>query len=442
MGYDGDQHSAVPDGLTRNVLVFLLGTLLSLFAIGVATAQDAVTPSDRVRRNVVVRTEPTTASLPLDRLLPGDQVELQDEVPGWYRIRLPSGQEGFVSKAWTVLVDTDALPAGPNGPYRVHVIDVGTGLAIFAEGPGFALLYDAGSQDDLADGPDNRVVAYIKAVRPDLRVLDHVILSHPHKDHLELMPDVFDAYEIRNVWESGRVNPTVGYCRFLRKVVTEPGLLYHDAIASNATRAASFTSSSCNGTIMVAQAERMDAVPVLLDAGANMQFIYRDPRLHSDPNENSVVVRLDLGTRRVLLTGDAEGGGRELPARPPRANSIEGLLIACCLNDIAADVLIVGHHGSLTSSRGAFLDAVGAEIFAVSSGPYPYSRVTLPDVEIMDELARRGRVFRTDLDDEQCMNAPSKVGPDLDESPGGCSNILIEISASGAIAASYSEIVD
>lgn len=441
LGDDGDQRSAVPSGLALNVLVFLLGTLLSLFAIGAAAAQDAVTPSDRVRRNVVVRTEPTTASPALDRLLPGDQVELQDEVPGWYRIRLPNGQEGFVSKAWTVPVDTDALP-GPNGPYRVHVIDVGTGLAIFAEGPGFALLYDAGSQDDLADGPENRVVAYIKAVRPDLRVLDHVILSHPHKDHLELMPDVFDAYEIRNVWESGRVNPTVGYCRFLRKVVAEPGLLYHDAIASNATRAVSFTSSSCNGTIMVAQAARMEATPVILGNGARMQFIYRDARPHSDPNENSVVVRLDLGTRRVLLTGDAEGGGRELPARPPRANSIEGLLIACCRNDIAADVLIVGHHGSLTSSRRAFLDAVGAEVFAVSSGPYPYSGVTLPDVEIMDELARRGRVFRTDLDDEQCLNNPSKVGPDLDESPGGCTNILIEITASGAISASYPEIVD
>ncbi len=428
--------------MTRNILALLIGTLLSLCAIGAAAAQEAVTPSDRVRRNVVVRAEPTTASPALDRLVPGDQAELEDEVAGWYRIRLPDGREGFVSKAWTVLVEAAEAPAGPGGAYRVHVIDVGTGLAIFAEGPGFALLYDAGSQDDLADGSENRVVAYIRAVRPDLRVLDHVILSHPHKDHLELMPDVFDAYEVRNVWESGRVNPTAGYCRFLRKVVAEPGLLYHDAIASNATRTVNFTGSTCNGTVRVSQAAQMTAAPIALGQGARMSILYRDARPHSDPNGNSVVVRLDLGTRRILLTGDAEGGDREPPAMPARANSIEGQLIACCRSDLAADVLVVGHHGSLTSSRTAFLNAVDADIYAVSSGPHPYSGVTLPDDEIMIELGRRGQVLRTDVDDHRCESDASKVGPDADQSPGGCSNILIEISPAGTITASYREVAD
>ena len=37
-------------------------------------------------------------------------------------------------------------------------IDVGTGLAVFVEGPGFTLLYDGGSNDDIADGADNRLV--------------------------------------------------------------------------------------------------------------------------------------------------------------------------------------------------------------------------------------------------------------------------------------------
>ncbi len=186
----------------------------------------------------------------------------------------------------------------------------------------------------------------------------------------------------------------------------------------------------------------MTAAPVALGPGAGMSILYRDAQRYSDPNGNSVVVRLDLGLRRVLLTGDAEGGERMPTATLPRPNSIEGRLLACCRSDLAADVLVVGHHGSLTSSRDAFLDAVDADIYAVSSGPYPYSSVVLPDLEVMQELASRGQVFRTDVDDERCKAAPAKIGPDADESPGGCNNILVEINPAGAITASYAAFAD
>jgi competence protein ComEC len=58
----------------------------------------------------------------------------------------------------------------------------------------------------------------------------------------------------------------------------------------------------------------------------------------SSVNENSLVVRLDLGTRRVLLMGDAEAGGRKNPSNPASAGSIEKALLDCCASDIAADV--------------------------------------------------------------------------------------------------------
>jgi len=44
----------------------------------------------------------------------------------------------------------------------------------------------------------------------------------------------------------------------------------------------------------------------------------------------------------------------------PSATSIEGILLNCCVSDLAANVLIVGHHGSESSSRKAFLDAVSS----------------------------------------------------------------------------------
>lgn len=428
---------------------FMAAALLGIvFASGPAFAETA-TPSGRVSSAVLVRAGPSTDTAILDRLRPGDTATIVGEVSGWYEVELPNGTRGYVSKAWTVIAGGSA-EALVGRSFKIHVIDVGTGLSVFVEGHDFALLYDAGSQDDLHDGDENRVVAYIKAVRPDLARLDHLILSHPHKDHLQLMPDVFKRFQVANVWDSGRVNKTDGYCHFLKAATAEPGARYHDAIASGGTRRVTFSGSSCNGTVEVRQAEMLDAPPVPLGGGAHMNFLYRDARNHHDPNGNSLVVRLDLGNRRILLAGDAEGGERKSPAAPPDPDSIEGMLVACCAADLRADVLVVGHHGSLTSSRDALLNAVDASIYAISSGPYPYRSVRLPDDEIVSELERRGEVLRTDRDDlyrigddaRSCELNPSKIGSDADEAPGGCNNILIEISGTGTIKASYSNIAD
>lgn len=427
--------------------------LLILAAFGASAAVDAeeLAPSARVSSAVLVRAGPSTDTAILGRLRPGDTATIVGEVDGWYRIELPNGTIGYVSKAWTIVLGDGAPGAAfAANRYKVHVIDVGTGLAVFVEGQDFALLYDAGSQDDLHDGAENRVVAYIAAVRPALARIDHLILSHPHKDHLQLMPDIFARFQIGHVWDSGRVNKTDGYCHFLKAAMAEPGAQYHDAIASNASRSVTFSGSGCSGAVIVREAAMMDAAPVPLGAGADMRFLYRDPRNHADPNGNSVVVRLDLGDKRILLAGDAEGGEREAPSEPPQANSIEAKLIACCAADLKSDVLVVGHHGSLTSSRSAFLDAIGASIYAISSGPYPYKRVRLPDDAVVAELERRGQVLRTDKDDAyrldsetgSCEFNPRKIGPDTDESPGGCNNILIEIGGGRAIGARYNDRAD
>src|SRR3546814_12784751 len=152
-----------------------------------------------------------------------------------------------------------------------------SGLAIFVEGRDFALLYDAGSQDDRHDVDENRVVAYIEAVRPGLARIDHLILSHPHKDHLQLMSDVFRRFEVGHVWESGRVNKTDGYCHFLKAAMSEPGAHYHDAIAANATRSVTFTSSGCNVAVPVRESSMLAAAPVLSGVGALLRFSYCVP---------------------------------------------------------------------------------------------------------------------------------------------------------------------
>jgi len=118
-------------------------------------------------------------------------------------------------------------------------------------------------------------------------------------------------------------------------------------------------------------------------------------------------------------------------------SSIEGTLLACCAADLRADVLVAGHHGSKTSSRKVFLDAVKASVFIVSAGPTKYSGVTLPDPEVVAELTSRGKVFRTDVDDIACSINRAKIGPDHDGQPGGCDNVRVVIPAVGGPQVSY-----
>ena len=143
---------------------------------------------------------------------------------------------------------------------------------------------------------------------------------------------------------------------------------------------------------------------------------------------------LELGGTRILLTGDAGGGKREDPTELPDNGSVERALIDCCVDELSADILVLGHHGSMTSSRDEFLDAVEARDYIVSSGPKQYGPVVLPDQEVVDFVSARpnAQMWRTDHDDNACRTNPAKTGNDNDGKAGGCSNIHISIPGTSA----------
>jgi competence protein ComEC len=88
---------------------------------------------------------------------------------------------------------------------------------------------------------------------------------------------------------------------------------------------------------------------------------------------------------------------------------------------------VVAHHGSMTSSRKPFLDAVSPRYALVSAGPtLNNGGVSFPDAEVMDGLAQTGAtVLRTDEHDARCPEL-DRVGVD-DTRPGGCDNFVLEV---------------
>lgn len=337
---------------------------------------------------------------------------------------------------WKRLASPDEIPATPPAPgtYRVHMIDVGTGLAILVQGHDWNLLYDGGTGDPgekplrivgylaAALGPSGDELCVPKgAAAPTARVkLDHVVLSHPHLDHGSALDLVVHCFDVAHVWDSGRINDAVFYRDFLDAVARSTTVRYHTAATVPSDNVVGVKGTE----IKIERWERFsEGDSIVLGERARFTILHADAKKKPDPNQNSLVIAVDLGGARLLLVGDAESGEREDPSAS--TGDVEQFLIEQHGEEIRADILQVGHHGSKTSSRRGFLEAVKPRLALVSAGPKKYHSVVLPDAEVLAELRRLGaEILRTDENDASCP-LPRRIGGDT--GPGGCDNYVITI---------------
>ncbi len=344
-----------------------------------------------------------------------------------------------------------SVPKGTPGPgqFRVHLIDVGAGLAILIQGHDFNVLFDGGSTDDkrgiTATGNKTRLLSYLFAAlgpsgasqcKPSgdtwpagpygELTIDHVFLSHPHEDHSSMLDEVLRCYRVKHVWDSGAVNSTASHLEFLQAVAKEPGVTYHTASKRPAGGVVKVF-----GTSVAMPAEtpwRQFAAGDAIDFGtdARAKVLHADGTFYPNQfNKNSTVLRLDLGGTSLLLTADAESGVGADPYSP--IGDVEAQLLQDFSADLDVDILQVGHHGSSTSTRAAFLRAASPEIALISAGTtIENGGVTFPAQEVVDLLGDYGiMTLRTDEHDDGCPEA-DHVGMN-DTRPGGCDNFVLSI---------------
>ena len=113
-----------------------------------------------------------------------------------------------------------------------------------------------------------------------------------------------------------------------------------------------------------------------------------EPLSPSSTNNSSIVIRLTYDEVSFLFTGDLETNGGE--------DVVLAALSSGEIDDISADVLKVGHHGSFTSTCTQWLAAVDPSIAAICVGAgNPYGH---PHDEVVQRIQGRGiDIYRTDI---------------------------------------------
>ncbi|MGM0516111.1 MAG: DNA internalization-related competence protein ComEC/Rec2 [Pseudomonadota bacterium] len=255
---------------------------------------------------------------------------------GW--LLLPRGWPGKPLAALLVLPAVLwPTPRPAHGTFEALVMDVGQGEAVLLRTAEHDLLYDAGPRWGDFDTGEAVVLPTLRAFGVDR--LERVVVSHTAGDHVGGLAAVRERYPDARIAGA-----------------TQPGFGITADEAAGCAHGRNWTLDGVRFTLLQAPG--------------------------GSSNDRSCLLRVSGDRESLLLTGDIEREAERWLVRNA---------------DVSADVVLVPHHGSATSSTLAFVEATGARTAVVSAGFL--NRWDHPRPEVVARWQAAGaRILRTDRD--------------------------------------------
>jgi competence protein ComEC len=231
--------------------------------------------------------------------------------------------------AWLALLPLwwPAVERPPRGAVRAVVLDVGHGLAVLVETRAHRLLFDAGPTAPSGFDSGEEIVLPALAAG-GRRGLDRLVVSHADNDHAGGAAAIVAAFPGIDVLKGPDVDAPQG--------------------------------RPCVAGV----AWEWD--------GVRFSILHPREDFAARGNDSSCVLKVEADGSALLVTGDIERLGETALPEP----------------SLAADVVVVPHHGSATSSSPPFVAAVGAKLAIVSAAHA--NRWGFPRAEVRERWERSG----------------------------------------------------
>lgn len=242
--------------------------------------------------------------------------------------------------------DNTKTSTSPSDLLEVHFLDVGQGDSILIQTPGRKenILIDGGPREA---GP--AVVKYLK--EHGVEKINLLIATHPHEDHIGGLVEVLKDFPVERIIDSGKKHTSSTYRNYI-KLIAQKQIPISQGLGER----------------------------IVFSPNIELHILGPKKQNYEDLNNFSVVSRLVYGKVAFLFTGDMEKEGeRDLAGE-----------------DLKADVLKVGHHGSRSSTSAHFLRQVQPKIAIISLGAHnDYGHPH--DITLKKLAKEKIDVYRTDL---------------------------------------------
>ncbi len=248
-----------------------------------------------------------------------------------------------------------------DGRLHVWVLDIGQGDAILVRTPqGHTALIDGGPG---ATPLLNEMGEHLPFWQRDL---DLMLLTHPHQDHMMGLIDVLERYQVDQVVQTEFTATGSLEGQWLYAVKTHNVPVHYPR----------------RGETVSFEGEPEIELRILSPLTPQALLGGHERSGGDDINNASIVLRLSYGKHDILLEGDAQ-------------DEAEADMVGLPGDEIASEILKVGHHGSNTSSSREFVGRVRPEVAIISVGAG--NKYGHPASETLQTLEEAGAmIYRTD----------------------------------------------